>query len=96
MLAEVLLALPREKVVGLELLGDVEYERVGRGGLLQEGCEERRGRLRGGCAGTGTTQPLPTGEVLGVNWWVTVRERQETRVRWVEVNESGEKLSHQQ
>ena len=67
-----LLALTGEQVMGLELLGDVEYERVGSGGLLQEGCEEGRSRVRGSCAGTGTTQPLPTGEVLGVNWWVTV------------------------
>ena len=76
-----LLALTGEQVVGLELLGDVEYERVGSGGLLQEGCEEGRGRVRGSRAGTGTTQPLPAGKVPGVNWRVAVRDRRKSKIR---------------
>ena len=74
--AEVLLALTWEQIVGLELLRNVEYEGVGSSGLLQERCEEWRGRVRGSHAGTCATEPLPTGEVFRVNRGVTVRTRQ--------------------
>lgn len=69
--------LPGQQLCRFEFLWDGEDERVGCSRLLQKWSEEGRSRLGGSHVGTTATQPLPTGEVPGVNWGVTGEEEEE-------------------
>ena len=56
----------------MKFKGYVKYEGIGNAGLLNDGSKQRGHPFINQPGSTTTTQPLPTGNVAGINWRVTV------------------------
>lgn len=61
--------------MGLELFRNVEDERVGSRCLLKEGSKQRWSCAGRSNTSTATTEPLSTGEILGVDRRITTLDK---------------------